>query len=170
MNTDSYVFSSATVLIAVVGLGIITAGCELPDLTDVTEERPETVLDEDFEVDGDPDAGHAVYQQRCATCHGDEGEGDGPAGVGMQPPPTDFTAVVLEPQRAYVATRDGGRALGLSPGMPAFRDALSEQELHDVVAYTLEIGDSVDEPTAPQQPDQAEEQPPAEPEAVRDDN
>lgn len=40
-----------------------------------------------------PDLGAAadLYQQQCASCHGDTGGGDGPAGVGLDPPAIDFT-------------------------------------------------------------------------------
>lgn len=33
-----------------------------------------------------------LYQQQCAACHGASGTGDGPAGAGLDPAPTDFTA------------------------------------------------------------------------------
>jgi high-affinity iron transporter len=32
--------------------------------------------------------GRAIYQQRCASCHGDAGRGDGFAAAGLNPPPT----------------------------------------------------------------------------------
>lgn len=32
-----------------------------------------------------------IYQKQCATCHGDQGDGRGRAGVSLQPQPTDFT-------------------------------------------------------------------------------
>lgn len=35
--------------------------------------------------------GRELYAQLCASCHGDEGRGDGPAGAGLDPPPIDFT-------------------------------------------------------------------------------
>lgn len=31
-----------------------------------------------------------LYGQMCAACHGAEGRGDGPAGRGLEPPPSDF--------------------------------------------------------------------------------
>ena len=142
---------------AVVVLALAMTGCELPPLGDLEDAPPDPQFVEDFELDGDPDAGAAVYEERCTTCHGAEGEGDGPSGVGMQPPPTDFTAVPMEEQRAYLVTRVGGRALGLSAGMPAFRAALSDQELRDVTAYTMEMYDP--EPEPEEQPAQQDEEP-----------
>ena len=37
-----------------------------------------------------PAAAAALYQVRCAACHGATGHGDGPAAKGLRPPPTDF--------------------------------------------------------------------------------
>ena len=38
------------------------------------------------------DLGKKLYGQNCATCHGDTGKGDGPAGKALQPPPRNFHA------------------------------------------------------------------------------
>jgi mono/diheme cytochrome c family protein len=35
--------------------------------------------------------GRVAYLQYCRACHGDQGDGRGPAAVGMRPPPRDFT-------------------------------------------------------------------------------
>ena len=35
----------------------------------------------------DPTRGAPLYAQHCSVCHGDTGAGDGPAGVGLMPPP-----------------------------------------------------------------------------------
>ena len=34
--------------------------------------------------------GEKVYSQNCAVCHGAKGEGDGPGGKGLVPPPRNF--------------------------------------------------------------------------------
>jgi mono/diheme cytochrome c family protein len=36
-------------------------------------------------------AGRVAYLQYCRACHGDKGDGKGPAAVGLRPPPSDFT-------------------------------------------------------------------------------
>jgi mono/diheme cytochrome c family protein len=36
--------------------------------------------------------GYEVYMQFCYACHGEKGDGNGPAAPGMRPPPRDFTA------------------------------------------------------------------------------
>jgi high-affinity iron transporter len=37
------------------------------------------------------DAGKSLYNQKCAFCHGVQGDGNGPAGAALSPGPTDFT-------------------------------------------------------------------------------
>ncbi|TAK38456.1 MAG: c-type cytochrome [Lysobacteraceae bacterium] len=45
----------------------------------------------------------ALYQQHCASCHGATGAGDGPAAVGMEPPPIAFTDAARARQRSVFA-------------------------------------------------------------------
>src|SRR5690606_17128081 len=37
----------------------------------------------------DPGRGAPLYARHCAVCHGDSGAGDGPAGLGLEPPPAN---------------------------------------------------------------------------------
>ncbi len=73
------------------------------------------------------------------TCHGHAGTGDGPAAAAFEPPPSDLTREDLTAEQIFLATRDGGQAVGLTALMPAFRHSLDEQTIHDVVAYTLTL-------------------------------
>ncbi len=34
--------------------------------------------------------GKQIFEQVCASCHGSKGDGKGPAGAALKPPPTDF--------------------------------------------------------------------------------
>src|SRR5262245_62027792 len=36
--------------------------------------------------------GREAYMHNCRACHGDHGDGGGPAAYGLRPPPRDFTA------------------------------------------------------------------------------
>jgi high-affinity iron transporter len=45
--------------------------------------------------------GKKVYEQNCSVCHGSKGDGKGPAGVALQPPPTNFT----KPLRGWPNTK-----------------------------------------------------------------
>jgi mono/diheme cytochrome c family protein len=40
--------------------------------------------------------GHDAYLHYCYACHGDKGDGRGPAAAGMRPPPRDFTSGVFK--------------------------------------------------------------------------
>jgi high-affinity iron transporter len=80
-------------------------------------------------------AGARVYQHNCAVCHGAQGQGDGPAGAALEPPPTDFHEV---------ARYDGRSLLGLyttitggvdGTGMAAYGDTLSEADRWALAFY-----------------------------------
>jgi high-affinity iron transporter len=47
--------------------------------------------------------GAALYQQVCAACHGLHGQGDGPAGAALDPPPIDFTDRTRADQRSVLS-------------------------------------------------------------------
>ena len=47
--------------------------------------------------------GALLYEQLCASCHGENGQGDGPAAQGMQPPPIDFTDAERAQERSVFA-------------------------------------------------------------------
>lgn len=80
-------------------------------------------------------AGQAKYQQLCATCHGAAGKGDGPAAVALNPKPRNLSTTTKTDTELKAIISKGGAASGLSPIMPAWGAALSEQELANVIAY-----------------------------------
>ncbi|MCC7534828.1 MAG: c-type cytochrome [Deltaproteobacteria bacterium] len=78
--------------------------------------------------------GQILYDARCVSCHGDTGRGDGPQGVGMVPPPTDFVAASL-PTEGYLfwKIREGGEPVGSE--MPAYRGQLEDGQIWEIVSY-----------------------------------
>jgi high-affinity iron transporter len=46
--------------------------------------------------------GAALYEAQCVSCHGSAGLGDGSAGAGLEPPPTDFTDAARAAQRSVL--------------------------------------------------------------------
>ncbi len=84
-----------------------------------------------------PDMAQAasLYQAQCAACHGQSGQGDGPAGVALEPAPTDFTEV---------ARYNGRSLLGLyttitqgvdGTGMAAYEGSLSDEQRWALAFY-----------------------------------
>jgi len=84
-----------------------------------------------------PDAarGAPLYAQHCSVCHGDAGAGDGPAGIGLTPPPANLRdATRLDRLSLY----DIYNTLGLGiegTDMPSFADQLDDRQRWDVATY-----------------------------------
>lgn len=83
----------------------------------------------------DPARGAPLYAQHCAICHGERGAGDGPAGLGLEPPPANLTdAARLDRLSLF----DLFNTLGLGidgTDMPAFADQLDERQRWDLASY-----------------------------------
>ena len=98
---------------------------------------------EGTEPDGAADAGGgaAVFSANCATCHGEGGTGDGPAAIGLEPPPADLTD-------GQWTTGDG--SLGAventirngSPGtaMIAWEGTLTDDQIRSVAEHVVQLG------------------------------
>jgi hypothetical protein len=83
-------------------------------------------------------SGPEIYAEACAGCHGVDGRG-APEGSGITVPLPDFTDCVTatgEPTTNWAGlVRHGGKFLGMSDEMPAFGDALTEDEIGEVIGY-----------------------------------
>lgn len=86
--------------------------------------------------------GKAIYASRCAVCHGDEGDGKGPAATALPVKPPDFrdAGMIDKMQGNYWFWRvsEGGsvepfRSQGSA--MPPWKGVLSEEERWAVIAY-----------------------------------
>ncbi len=92
---------------------------------------------------GDADRGEEIYARRCVGCHGEEGDGEGPAAERLNPPPRDFSLGLYKIKTTAFdddisndadlmrMIRDG------MPGtaMPGWSDVLSERDMLDLIAY-----------------------------------
>lgn len=74
-----------------------------------------------------------IFNNRCATCHGPEGKGDGPGSTALDPKPRNFQ----DPQWQDSVSDDhiakiiqyGGAAVGKAPMMPGNPDLMSKPEV-----------------------------------------
>jgi mono/diheme cytochrome c family protein len=88
---------------------------------------------------GDPiAAGKQTFMAICTPCHGQEGKGDGPASVSLDPKPRNLTdpgyMKALDDRYVFELVSRGGVAVGKSPLMPA-QVGLSADDIRNVVAY-----------------------------------
>lgn len=75
--------------------------------------------------------GQKLYAANCASCHGAQGRGDGPAGAALKPKPTDLAAMAG-------GHTDGDYAWKIAHGrgpMPAWKGVLTENQIWDAVNY-----------------------------------
>lgn len=67
-------------------------------------------------------AARAIFAERCVSCHGTEGKGDGPAGKALNPKPRSFADAAWQKKTTDEHLRKiligGGPAVGMSPLMP----------------------------------------------------
>jgi cytochrome c oxidase cbb3-type subunit III len=100
-----------------------------------------------LEVRADPSTdlvqtGRILFETRCFVCHGRTGQGNGPAAVGLNPPPADFTkptwqAGISDADMMRVI-KDGGAALGRSAVMPPNGD-LNQQQIEALIAFVRSL-------------------------------
>ena len=88
---------------------------------------------------GDPAKGKESFNTICASCHGPDGKGDGPAAAALDPKPRNLgdAAYVstLTDEHIFKVIKEGGAASGLSAGMPAWGSVLSDDQIWNVIAY-----------------------------------
>lgn len=100
----------------------------------------------------DVSAGKALYLRECSGCHGERGDGAGPAAAWIDPRPRDFTTGVFKFRTTASgqppATADVLRVIERGvPGtaMPPFA-FLPPDERKKIAAYVLRVADVLDEP------------------------
>lgn len=80
------------------------------------------------------DQGKLIYSQRCSTCHGDDGRGQGPGAAGKSVPDfTDQARMAGRSQNDLFTAISQGQ--GPDQAMPGFADVLSEDERWAVADY-----------------------------------
>ncbi|VXC84682.1 Cystathionine gamma-synthase [Pseudomonas sp. 8Z] len=83
----------------------------------------------------DPERGAPLYAHHCSVCHGDAGAGDGPAGIGLEPPPSNLRDTT---RLDRLSLFDLYNTLGLGiegTDMPSFADQLDDRQRWDLAVY-----------------------------------
>ena len=90
--------------------------------------------------------GAALYIANCASCHGDGGMGDGPAGSALNPAPSAIahTSQMMADDYLFWRISEGG--VPFSTTMPAWK-ALDEQARWDVINYMRALGAGLVKPS-----------------------
>lgn len=76
--------------------------------------------------------GKEIYEKKCALCHGEKGDGRGPAGAGLNPKPTNFREFHGEKMT------DGEHFWKITTGketMPSYEKDLTAEEKWHVINY-----------------------------------
>jgi len=83
---------------------------------------------------GVPEQGQPIFEERCASCHGLQGRGDGPQAPFLSPRPASLVSAgtSVKTDAELLAIINAGKP---RTAMPGWKDLLSEQERRDVLAY-----------------------------------
>jgi mono/diheme cytochrome c family protein len=134
---------SIMVLLAVLSvLVLLLAACGGGgNAADTTEDKvPDQYVNQTNPLNGKADAiaaGKVVFETNCASCHGESGKGDGPAGAALNPKPADLSEPAAnDTDGQFLWHVSEGSAAG-EPGsaMPAWKGTLSQDQIWQVIAY-----------------------------------
>lgn len=75
--------------------------------------------------------GKKLYAANCASCHGEKGAGDGPAGAALNPKPANLATMAPQHPAGDLAWKiENGRG-----AMPAWKGTLKQNQIWDVVNF-----------------------------------
>lgn len=86
--------------------------------------------------------GSELYSANCATCHGDGGMGDGPAGEALDPAPAAIahTSQMMGDDYLFYRISEGGAFEPFNSSMIAWKSVLDEESRWDVISYVRALG------------------------------
>lgn len=89
----------------------------------------------------DTSSGQAVFAANCATCHGEAGRGNGPAAMGLEPPPADFSdGAWTTGDGSLPAIRNTVENGSPGTAMISWRGTLTDAEISAVAEYVHSLG------------------------------
>lgn len=133
MTYRAVTISSAVLLSAIMGVacsqsdngsgGPLPSAASAPEAKDFHQRQPSAI---DPPPTPTPANASVIFTTRCATCHGVDGKGTGPAAQALNPKPRDYSDAawqksVTDEQIAMTIVK-GGAAMGKSPLMAANPD------------------------------------------------
>ncbi len=89
---------------------------------------------------GDAAKGEKVFKANCMVCHGEKGDGNGPAAAPLTPKPRNFTSATemkgIDDARLHKSIMEGRP----NTAMVSFAKTLSANDIEDVIAYLKTLG------------------------------
>ncbi|MBI5756291.1 MAG: c-type cytochrome [Nitrospirae bacterium] len=91
----------------------------------------------DSAVTGDWNRGERIFRKNCVVCHGQRGDGKGPASTLLNPRPKDFRRSTIDRGQMAEVIRSGIRGTS----MVGFGKTLVDKDIQDVVEYVYRFRD-----------------------------
>lgn len=119
----------------------VFAGCSKSE----TKSEPKPTGETQAAATAIPEESRKVFADRCASCHGAEGKGDGVASAALNPKPRNYTDQEWQKATSDQELRDiivkGGGGVGKSPMMPPNPDLADKPEVvNGLVALIRSFG------------------------------
>ncbi len=115
------------------------------DSSQITIAAPANAVSEGPAATVPASQGKQLYDTYCMACHGATGHGDGPAAKNLPVQPFDLTTHVLLYDEQYLdAVITNGRGY-----MPAFGNTLTQDQIFQIIAYTIQLARQAQQGGAP---------------------
>jgi mono/diheme cytochrome c family protein len=124
----------STILILAVVSMTINCGDKTEDKGPVTDNKATEVKDPEIQK------GEELFAQNCASCHGEKGGGDGPAGAALNPKPRNFKSPAAEWKNGNT---EEGITKTLNEGIPggamvAYKH-LKPEDMKAIIKYVVSL-------------------------------
>lgn len=86
--------------------------------------------------------GEQIYTSNCASCHGENAQGEGPAAAALDPQPANLAENQSALSDGYLFWRisEGGAMEPFNSQMPAWQGTLNEDQIWQVITYLRTLG------------------------------